>query len=473
MSRRPPAANPTEAPPGTSPDGHVRPEEPQADGPRPDGRSPAERRPGRRRAVVQLAVVLAVLVAGFLAAGLGALLVFLVALVLIVVVHELGHYVSAKLARMKVTEYFVGFGPRLWSVRVGETEYGVKPVLVGAYVKIPGMTNLEEVPAEEEQRTYRQKPVRWRVLVASAGSIMHYVMAFVLALIAVLVFGAPSSATQVRVTGFVTWAGHAETAAQMAGLRPGDRILEVDARRVSTPGQLASAIQAARGRGVRLLVTAGGRHESKTVVPVAGHKVRTARAGVTREVLGTAPGKKTDWLIGVEIGTAPVFASKNPLDAVAWAGADVGAVTKATVLGIGKVFSPGGLSSLYDQVTNPQAAKQASAHPTSSSRVVSVVGFARVATQAEQQGGYYFVSMLVALNIVLGLMNMLPMLPLDGGHVVVALYERLRTRRGRPYYHADVAKLLPVAYAFMAVLIVIVGSAVFLDIAHPLANPFG
>jgi membrane-associated protease RseP (regulator of RpoE activity) len=435
---------------------------------------PAPRRPASRpRALVQLGVVLAAMVTAFLVAGLGALLLFVVALVLIVVVHELGHYVTAKLARMKVTEYFIGFGPRLWSVRVGETEYGVKPILVGAYVKIPGMTNLEEVPADDEERTYRQKPFRWRILVASAGSIMHYVMAFVLAVIAVLAFGAPSSATQVRVTGFVSWSGHAETAAQKAGLRAGDRILEVDGRRVSTNGQLAAAIQASRGHAVTLLVTAAGRHESKTVVPVAGHKVRTARTGTTREVLGAAPGKRTDWLIGVEIGTAPVFVSKSPFAAIGWAATDVAAVTKATVLGIGKVFSPGGLSSLYDQVTNPQAARKASAHPTSSSRVVSVVGFARVATQAEQEGGYYFVSILVALNIVLGLMNMLPMLPLDGGHVAVALYERVRTRRGRRSYQADVTKLLPVAYAFMALLVLIVGSAVFLDIAHPLANPFG
>ncbi len=104
---------------------------------------------------------------------------------------------------------------------------------------------------------------------------------------------------------------------------------------------------------------------------------------------------------------------------------------------------------------------------------MSVVGIGRVATQAERQGVYYFLSILIALNIVLGLMNMLPMLPLDGGHVAIAIYERVRTRRGRPYYQADASKLLPVAYAFMAVLVVIIGAAVFLDIAHPIANPFG
>jgi membrane-associated protease RseP (regulator of RpoE activity) len=423
-------------------------------------------------ALVRLAAALALIITAFLLAGLGALLLFIVALVLIVVVHELGHYLTAKWSHMKVTEFFIGFGPRLWSIKEGETEYGVKPILAGAYVKIPGMTNLEEVDPGDEARTYRQQPFRKRILVASAGSIMHFVMALVLAWIAVMSFGAPSSATNVQVIGFVKWAGRSETAAQKAGLQVGERILSVDGKSISTPSQLGNSIQAHGGRTVTLVVTFQGKRETKTVAPVAGHKVKTTKNDTTNEVLGARKGK-TDWLIGIETGTAPVFVSKSPFDAVAWAGNDIGVVTKATVLGIGKVFSPGGLSSLYDQVTNPQAAKRASEHPTSSSRVVSVVGFARVATQAEQEGGYYFLSILVALNIVLGLMNMLPMLPLDGGHVAVALYERVRTRRGRRYYQADVAKLLPVAYAFIAILILIVGSAVFLDIAHPLTNPFG
>jgi|GEM_PF-18432 len=446
----------------------------QPDGAREEEEAHSPRGPGphnTRWAVLRLAVVLAGMVAAFLAAGLGALLLFIVALVLIVVVHELGHYLTAKAARMKVTEFFIGFGPRLWSVRAGETEYGVKPILAGAYVKIPGMTNMEEVAPADEPRTYRKKPFRWRIAVASAGSVMHFVMAFVLAWIVVMSFGAPSS-TEVQVAGFVTWAHHSETAAQRAGLKVGDRLLRVGGKRIVTSGALDTAIQRSHGHAVTLLVTRHGRRLTKTVRPVAGHKHRNARTGVTTETVGAGTGK-TEWLIGVSTTTNEVFASKNPASAVAWAGTDVGSVTKATVLGIGKVFSPGGLSALYDQVTNPKAAQHASANPTSSSRVVSVVGLARVATQAEHRGAYYFLSILVALNIVLGLMNMLPMLPLDGGHVVIALYERLRTRRGRPYYQADVAKLIPVAYAFMAVLIVIVGSAVFLDIAHPIANPFG
>ena len=432
----------------------------------PDG---ASRPPSTGWAIARLAVVLGAIVAVLLLAHLADLLVFIAALVLMVVVHELGHFLTAKWSHMKVTEFFVGFGPRLWSVRRGETDYGIKPILAGAYVKIPGMTNLEEVDPADEARTYRRQPFHRRILVASAGSIMHYVMAFLLAWAAVLSFGVPSSTrSQTEVAGFVSWPGRAETAAQAAGIAAGDKILSVDGRSVTSPTALSSDIQAAHGRPVAVVVTRHGHRSTVTVTPQAGHK--TSNGG---EALGPGIRGKTDWLIGIVTQAVPVFTSEGPVRAVGTAGVDVANVTTATVRGIVHVFSPGGISNLVNQVTSPQAAKKASSSPASTNRVMSLVGAARVATQAERAGVYYFLSILIALNIVLGLMNMLPMLPLDGGHVAIAVYERIRTRRGRPYYQADARKLLPVAYAFMAVLLLIIGSAVFLDIAHPVANPFG
>ena len=425
--------------------------------------------PGTGGAVVRLVLALALIVAAFIAAGLGALLLFLVALVVFVVLHELGHFLAAKWSRMKVTEYFIGFGPRLWSVRRGETEYGIKPILVGAYVKIPGMTNLEEVDPADEPRTYRQQPFHRRIIVASAGSIMHYAMAFLLALAAVAAFGVPSTtAAKVVVAGFVRWPGHERTAAQAAGMAAGDRILSIDGRQVTSTTALSADVQATGGRPARVVVTGDGRTRTLVVRPQAGHKTKDGG-----EALGPGPHGRTDWLIGIEVVEHPLFVSVGPLRVLSAAGDDVANVTTVTVRGIVHVFSPGGLTSLFDQVTSPSAARKAAATPASSNRVMSVVGIGRVATQAERQGVYYFLSILIALNIVLGLMNMLPMLPLDGGHVAIAIYERVRTRRGRPYYQADASKLLPVAYAFMAVLIVIIGAAVFLDIAHPIANPFG
>ncbi len=415
--------------------------------------------------LVRVALVLGSIVAVFLVFGLANLLVFVALLVLFVFLHELGHFLTAKWSHMKVAEFFLGFGPRLWSFRWGETEYGVKPIPAGAYVKILGMNNLEVVDPADEPRTYRRQPFHRRVIVASAGSAMHYLIAFALAWIAVVSFGVPS-ATVPQVTGFTKWAGHAQTAAQAAGLKAGDRVVAIGGHTLTTATQLSVDIQRSGGRPVTLTVQRDGHRSTVVVTPQLAHKVGGG------EVLGPGKHGTHEWLIGVEVTRVTVLTGEGPLRALGTAGIDVGRVTSATVGGLVHAFSASGLGSLFDQVTNPQIAQHAAANPQSSQRVMSIVGAARVATQAEQQGMLYLIEILIALNILFALVNMLPMLPLDGGHVVIALYERIRTRKGRPYYQADAAKLLPVAYAFMAVLIIIVGSAVFLDIAHPIANPF-
>src|ERR1035438_6585202 len=107
-------------------------------------------------------------------------LVVVLALVAMIMLHELGHFATAKWSGMKVTQYFLGFGPRLWSIRRGETEYGVKAIPAGGYVRIVGMTILEEVDPSDEARSYRQASFPRRLLVAVAGSGMHMIIAFLL-----------------------------------------------------------------------------------------------------------------------------------------------------------------------------------------------------------------------------------------------------------------------------------------------------
>jgi membrane-associated protease RseP (regulator of RpoE activity) len=124
------------------------------------------------------------------------------------------------------------------------------------------------------------------------------------------------------------------------------------------------------------------------------------------------------------------------------------------------------------QVTNAQAAKAAVAHPGSAPRPVSLVGIASLGVQAQQGGLRDLLLLLIYINVVFGLINMLPMLPLDGGHVAVAAYEWIRTKKGEAYYKADITKMFPVVAVFLALLAVIVLSGVFLDLTHPLSNPF-
>src|SRR5207248_7526923 len=116
----------------------------------------------------------------------------LVAIIAMIMLHELGHFVMAKRAGMKVTEFFLGFGPRLWSFRRGETEYGVKAIPAGGYVRIIGMSNVDEVDPGDEDRTYRAKPYRDRLGVAVAGSTMHFLIAAVLLFVVFFGVGLPS-----------------------------------------------------------------------------------------------------------------------------------------------------------------------------------------------------------------------------------------------------------------------------------------
>src|SRR3954453_18537481 len=127
---------------------------------------------------------------------LGALL-FAVLLLTSVAIHEFGHCVTAKLYGMKVTEYFVGFGPKLWSFRRGETEYGLKAIPAGGYVRIIGMADTEVVPAEDQARAFHRFSAPKRLVVLVAGSVSHMVLAFGLFFIAVVGFGTSQVTTTI------------------------------------------------------------------------------------------------------------------------------------------------------------------------------------------------------------------------------------------------------------------------------------
>src|SRR5438093_8180746 len=133
-----------------------------------------------RAALVRLLVAVLAVIAITLLTGTFSTTAVIVALLVMIMLHEFGHFVTAKAAGMKVTEFFVGFGPRVWSVCKGETEYGVNALPLGGYVRIIGMHNLDKVDPADEPRTYRQKPYWRRMSVALAGSTMHFLIALVL-----------------------------------------------------------------------------------------------------------------------------------------------------------------------------------------------------------------------------------------------------------------------------------------------------
>ncbi|HAM03363.1 MAG TPA: hypothetical protein DCQ30_14230 [Acidimicrobiaceae bacterium] len=399
------------------------------------------------RSLGELALVILLVVLAAFATHTTDLLIVIVALIVMIMLHELGHFATAKWSHMKVTEYFLGFGPRLWSVRRGETEYGIKAIPAGGYVKIVGMSNLEEVDPADEPRTYRQQPFHNRLIVALAGSTMHGVMAVLLIWTYFTFAGVPSSSV-VQVQALAPLA-HGADPARQAGLHAGDVITSADGRRVTGVNMLAGVIGAHAGQAVKLGVRRNGMVRHLTVTPA------------TETANGKAQGR-----IGVEL--AEGNSSIGPVRAVGRSFVALGDTVTASFSALGQIFSPHGLSSYWHDLTNAQAAK-ASEHSTV--RIQSIYGAVRTGVQGAEAGWGGLVAVLVSINVFVGIVNLVPMLPLDGGHVAVAVYERIRSRRGRAY-HADVRKLAPVAYAFLLFLGFIVVSALYLDITHPLANPF-
>lgn len=399
---------------------------------------------------VVAAVVLLTLIGGW------ALPLVIVLIIVMVMGHEFGHFITAKREGLLVTDFFVGFGPIIWSTQRGETRYGVRALLLGGYVKVPGMTWGVPVDPAIEPRTYREASYPKKVLFASAGSIMHGIMALVLAWAALTFIGVPSS-SHVGVLSFTPWQGHKENAAQLAHLKVGDQILAVDGTKITSVDQLTSIVHHSAGKRLTFLVELNGHEKTLHATPVNG---RTIKEDGTR--LGNAG------YIGIGVGDLTVH--ESPFAAVPNSFHQVGSIIADAVHAIFHVFSPGEFSSLFHQVASPKAATNVK---NQDARPVSIVGVVRVATQAANAGALQLISILVAVNIFVGVLNMLPMLPLDGGYVAVATYERLRTRRGQRSYEADINKLAPVIYAFITVLLVLFACTLYLDIAHPIANPFG
>lgn len=412
------------------------------------------------RSLVELVVVVGAVVALAVAAGQVALLIVVASLIVMIMVHELGHFLAAKRGHMKVTEYFLGFGPRLWSFRKGETEYGVKAIPLGGYVKIPGMTNLEEVDPADEARTYREQPFHARLLVAVAGSAMHFLMAFVLLWTLVTFVGLPNG-DKVAVQNVADVAGRPGPA-QVAGLRPGDVVVSVDGRSVGGNGDvLVAALHGSPDRPVTLVVDRAGTERTLVVTPVDGRTVH--QAGVTQP-----PGSAPYGLIGVRLDS-PVE-RVGPLAGLARTGSDIARFSWASVVGVAHLFTPSATVQRFGQLTDAKAASQASADGT---RVQSVVGVVQTATDAVHAGIGDLLIVLVSINLFVGIFNLFPMLPLDGGHVAIAVYEKIRSTRSRVRYHADVAKLLPYTWALVAFLGILFTTSLVTDLLHPQANPFG
>jgi len=377
-----------------------------------------------------------------------ALIAMIFAFILMIMLHEFGHFIMAKRAGMKVTEFFVGFGPRLWSVTRGETEYGVKAFPLGGYCKVIGMTNLEEVAPEDEPRAYRAK--RWgpKVVMAAAGPAVHFIIAIVL-FFCVLFF-----AGDYRNQRQTTTLQKVGQGAEAAGVRAGDQIVAIDGTPVRAWSQVSTLITGQAGHKrvagdtVRVEVRRGTQLLDFVVTLQPSNDAGPKRvvAGIVSHVVVPKPGL-----------VAAVVAAPRQVGEVGW----------ESVKALGSMFSPSGISTYFRILSGDK-----STNTDQSKRFVSPVGFGQLANSAVKSGWVTAFGLLIAINIFVGLFNLLPLLPFDGGHIAIATYEQIASRIRRRRVQVDMAKLMPLTVGVLAVLAFIFLSSLFLDITHPVANPF-
>ena len=394
----------------------------------------------------------------------GALL-FVIALLVSIVLHEAGHMWCARWSGGKVTEFFVGFGPRLWSFTRGETEYGVKAIPAGGYVKIVGMTDLDEIEPGDEDRALKNKPARKRLLTLSAGSLMHFLIALFIFAFVPMAWGTQQSTTSVGTiatcmvpsgtnAGATTGCTGAEKSpAAAAGLVVGDKITEVNGTKVTDATSLVDALHALPGGQPATIVytDTSGKTRTTTVTPVSSNSV-TETNGST--------GKGS--LIGISLGSATVH--QNPIAAVKTSGDEFWTSIKDTFTGLASI--PASIPKLFTSTVDHTQ--------RSTSSPVGVVGMAEVSGTLYQQGGFGSVLLLVAeVNVFIGVFNLLPILPLDGGHIAILLYEEARKRiyrllRKPDPGRVDLNKMMPVAYGFLLFFVCLTVLLVAADVTNPI-----
>ena len=370
----------------------------------------------------------------------GGFVVF-IALVLFIVAHEAGHYFAAKATGMKVTEFFLGFGPRIWSFKRGETEYGIKPIPFGAYVKVIGMSSIDEVDPEDEDRTYRSKPFWAKSLVVLSGVAANFLIAYLIFFGLALTQGQPvvvdGELVETTTIGSVVIEdenGVATTAAEL-GLEPDDTILAIDGNATPEWEDLVAALESRAGETIDVTVQRGD--DELILTGELGTRVVD---GETRGFLGISPAPLTEQL---GVGEAVVDAGSQFVEGV-----------RFTFISFGRLLQFDSLGQLFGGIFGGEVDDDV--------RPVSLVGVVQIGSQADEVGFATIALILAIINVVLGIINGLPLFPLDGGHFAVALYEKLSGRT------ADVRKLIPVAVVVIAFISIFGLAAIILDLVQPI-----
>ena len=368
---------------------------------------------------------------------------FVVALLFSVTVHEFGHYITARTFGMRISEFFLGFGKRIWSFQRGETEFGLKAIPAGGYCKIEGMAPNDEMPEGEEGRAFYKASSAKKLIVLGAGSFLHFVLGFLLLFL--LFVGIGTNQVLPVISEVVS-----NSAAQAAGIQPGDEIVAINGKKVTEWYKDVEAIRQSQGAELTLDLNRDG--ELLTIVTNAR---LTDVDGTKRYVLGIINDvglKRSSVLLSVK-NSAIVTKSflTESVKSLAKLPEKIPALWGATVRG----------------------------EERDANGLVGVVGVARVSGQAvgsdkltPMERLATFVLIVASLNIFVGIFNLLPILPLDGGHMAVAIADEIRAffarLRGRPRpAPIDVTVLTPITMVVFVVLATLTLLLLVADVINP------
>ena len=417
--------------------------------------------------------------------------IFVVGVLVSIALHEVGHMLPAKKFGVKVTQYFVGFGKTVWSVRRGETEYGIKAIPLGGFVKLVGMlpphpgeeptavrktntgmftqlisdarsSEYEHVEPGEEHRMFYRKAWWKKLIVMAGGPLVNVGIALVLFAIAFILIGAQKPTTTVNaVSECAVPADRAEqtcqpgdpkTPANKAGLRPGDQVVAFDGEQVGSWDELTALIRDNGGDKASVVIERDGQEHALSVETIV-------------EVRPSLDEPESFEEVGF-LGISPT--SEYERQDVGFVLSTMGDYTKAT-----------GEAILHLPQKMVEVAQAAFGGERQQDSPMSVVGAGRVAGEMVTiddttwtDRAFRLITLVAAVNLFIALFNFIPLLPLDGGHIAGALYEAVRRglakifRKPDPGY-VDVAKMLPVAYVVGALLLVMGVLLIYADIVNP------
>ncbi|WP_282846930.1 M50 family metallopeptidase [Microbacterium oxydans] len=426
---------------------------------------------------------------------LAGILFMLIGLGLSIGLHEVGHLVPAKLFGVRVGQYMIGFGPRLWSKRIGETEYGFKLLPLGGFISMSGMypasknsgpasgvfrsliqdarsANDETIAEGAEDRVFYRLPVWKRVVVMLGGPAMNLVLATVIFTVLLSGIGVQQGTTTIAsVTECVVPAGSTATEctpadpaspAAEAGIRPGDVIVSVDGKPVSTFAEATAIVQASPGETIDMVVGRDGTEKSLNLTPIAAERTITDASG--QPILDDT-GKPVVKEVGYVGMGAQMGYVQQPLTAGPEMAADSTARVASMIVTLPVRLWDVGVSLVTGGERDPNGP-------------LSVVGVGRLAgevaaTDAPILNRFAFLlGLLGSLNIALFVFNLIPLLPLDGGHIVVALWDGIKRAwaklfRRPPPSPVDATKLVPLTVVVAVALIAMGALLLVADLFNP------